>query len=1282
MKKNIDCFLPYEDSTSIRVTLQSLCIHPQIKHIYLLATEKKDTESFPENCSLLVIDSLTSTKSMKLIAQKSESFYTLLYTKSSPLRMGYHAIDRMLNVAIDSDASFVYADHYVVTEGNRIPCPVTDYQEGSVRDDFSFGSVLLIRTDRMQSYFSEKRPRYHYAGLYALRLYLSRTGNLFHLNEYLYTEEEADSRKSGERQFDYVNPKNREVQIEMEKACTEHLKAIDAWLAPDEYEDIKWDTENFECEASVIIPVRNRERTIRDAIRSVLEQKTSFPFNLLIVDNLSTDGTTEAIREFINDQRVVHIIPERDDLGIGGCWNLAVHNPLCGRFAVQLDSDDLYSSPDTLQQMIDAFYKQKAAMVIGSYRMVNMNLETLPPGLIDHKEWTPENGRNNALRINGLGAPRAFFTPLLRVIQIPNTSYGEDYALGLTFSRHYRIGRIYHELYLCRRWEGNSDASLSIEKVNINNLYKDRLRTLEMIARRQINRNWNRKANQEEINAFVQEQLQVWEETRLRFESLQAIKTKPLTQGDICLEAQYNPARIISTAAKIDKKSLKERPCFLCDINRPDVQRALSVEQKYQILVNPFPILPNHLTIPARRHIPQTIHKNMNTFCELTWSLPDYIVFYNGAKCGASAPDHMHFQAGKRGIVPMERDWKQLYETSLEKIYPITQEARSRLEEMGYTNKDDGLFLLKNYACPAFVIRVQNPHTDCPIFKKLLSVLPLVAGENEPRINLLAWRQSGNTGKDDHLIIVVFPRKKHRPDCYSEKEKDQLLISPGTLDMGGLLITPREKDFENITPKAAFDILKEVTLSEREMQKVINKLQEGSTAYHDKAEVSRLITSKMKEPEVSIGIMSDTTLEFELNTSYTAKGETALGKQQVSCCDGCILWNGNLYSELTFHPADDKASFTLYNVSIGIQFHWERKENQTFAGTLKLIVEDGKITAINRVPVEEYLISVISSEMSATSSLELLKAHAVVSRSWLFAQMEKRHAQNNQSHNFFSFSRNDNEFIRWYDREDHTLFDVCADDHCQRYQGITRASNPIVKEAVYSTRGQVLMNGKELCDARFSKCCGGLTEEFPTCWEEKDMPYLQAFRDTDTHQADCPDLTVETEAEKWIRTSPESFCHTDNKRVLSQILNDYDQETTQFYRWEVNYTQQEIAHLIREKRKEDFGEIIDLIPVQRGKSGRLCKLKIVGTLKTMTIGKELEIRRSLSSSHLYSSAFVVEKENYENNIPQQFKLIGAGWGHGVGMCQIGAAVMGEKGYVYNQILMHYYRGAAIKKLYQ
>ena len=485
MKKSIDCFLPYADAAQVKPTIDGLKASDLVNNIFLLAT---DASAKPvEGCELIAIDALNSSSTMKKIAAAAQSEFTLLYTKYNTLVPGYFALERFERLARDSKAGMMYADSYTVVDGVKSNAPVIDYQFGSLRDDFNFGSVLFFNTADLKKAAEGIDAEYTAAGLYDLRLRLSRIAPIVHINEYLYSDVTVDNRKSGEKIFDYVDPKNRGVQIEMEKACTAHLKEIGGYLAP-QFKSINFDKGEFENEASVIIPVRNRVRTIRDAIRSVLSQKTDFAFNLIVIDNGSTDGTTEAIKEFENDPRVIHLIPERNDLGIGGCWNMGVHHPKCGKFAVQLDSDDVYSDENTLQKVVNAFYEQNCAMVVGTYMLTDIDMNMIPPGVIDHKEWTPENGRNNALRINGLGAPRAFYTPVLREINVPNTSYGEDYALGLAFSREYQIGRIYDVVYLCRRWEDNSDAALDVNKMNANNLYKDRIRTWELQARCELNK--------------------------------------------------------------------------------------------------------------------------------------------------------------------------------------------------------------------------------------------------------------------------------------------------------------------------------------------------------------------------------------------------------------------------------------------------------------------------------------------------------------------------------------------------------------------------------------------------------------------------------------------------------------------------------------------------------------------------------------------------------------------------------------------------------------------------
>ncbi len=484
MKKKINCFIPAANVAQVESTVQILKGSKLVNEIYLLVTGDDKFESL--GCPTIKVDSLVSSNTVKAIAAHADTEYSLIYTKYTTLELGYFSLERFLFIADSSEASMVYADHYQVIDGVRKANPLITYQEGSLRDDFNFGSVLIYRSEILKKVVESTKEDYPFAGMYNLRLASSCLGPVEHINEYLYAEVETDTRKSGQKIFDYVDPKNREVQIDMEKVCTAHLKRIGAYLEPI-FTPIKFDSVDFPVEASVIIPVYNRVRTISDAIKSVLIQKTNFKFNLIIIDNYSTDGTTEAIKAF-NDPRLIHIIPERKDLGIGGCWNTGVHHSQCGKFAVQLDSDDVYSSENTLQTMVNAFYEQNCSMVVGTYMMTNFNMEMIAPGIIDHKEWTPENGRNNALRINGLGAPRAFYTPMLREIKVPNTSYGEDYALGLYFSRHFQIGRVYDVVYNCRRWEDNSDASLDVVKMNAHNLYKDRIRTWEVQARKQLNR--------------------------------------------------------------------------------------------------------------------------------------------------------------------------------------------------------------------------------------------------------------------------------------------------------------------------------------------------------------------------------------------------------------------------------------------------------------------------------------------------------------------------------------------------------------------------------------------------------------------------------------------------------------------------------------------------------------------------------------------------------------------------------------------------------------------------
>ena len=780
MEKNITCFIACSEETNLNDIIKGL----------------------PE-CRTVKIPCADNTETYRYIAAESHTPYTLICRTKQHVRLGSRALERMTDYLSVPSCGMVYADRYEETEGELRPHPVIDYQAGSVRDDFDFGSLILYRTEALKQAVFEisTESDYTYSASYAVRLALSRRYSLTHIREFLYTETETDTRRSGEKQFDYVDPRNRSVQIERETVFTRYLKKTGAYLPPVEHR-IDLNEGDFPCEASVIIPVRNRVRTIDDAIRSVLEQETTFHYNLIIVDNHSTDGTTEAIRRYAGEKKIVHLIPERTDLGIGGCWDLAIRDARCGRFAVQLDSDDLYSGPDTLQRIMDTFHKEQCAMVIGSYRMTNFSLETLPPGIIDHREWTSENGHNNALRINGLGAPRAFFTPLLREIGVPNVSYGEDYALGLAFSRRYRIGRIYDVVYLCRRWEGNSDAALSIEKVNRNNAYKDSLRTLELAQRRALI------AQGKDLpgNCFFKQQLAHWELARTNHEALDHIQTRRIQLGDNVVFIQFNPARAVSTCAKLDQASIAKRPCFLCLENKPAEQDSLRIEldEPFDLRINPYPILPNHLTISSERHQPQTLAGK--TERQLPGRLvewlnehfaPGYAVFYNGAKCGASAPDHFHFQAARMQDIPLILQWDRLMETA-------TLVGQASLSDGNMCRS----YRIEGYTCPVQAFMTERVSaSDVRLIEDYLHSLPLHPNEDEPRYNLFAW-----TDEKRGFTVAYIPRDKHRPSCYTAEGETQRLVSPGALDMAGLIVTPRREDFENLTEEEIRQIYQEVSL--------------------------------------------------------------------------------------------------------------------------------------------------------------------------------------------------------------------------------------------------------------------------------------------------------------------------------------------------------------------------------------------------------------------------------------------------------------------------------------
>lgn len=664
------------------------------------------------------------------------------------------------------------------------------------------------------------------------------------------------------------------------------------------------------------------------------------------------------------------------------------------------------------------------------------------------------------------------------------------------------------------------------------------------------------------IDRLVEDQLRDWEEVRLRTMSLRDVKVKDVTVDGIPWRVQFNPARVVSTGAKVDKASIAARPCFLCRDNRPQCQH---VHQwgDYEILVNPFPIFPGHLTIASCHHEPQSVNGHVGDMLRLACDLEGYTVFYNGPQCGASAPDHLHFQAVPSEYMPLDRRYpfkRHYFIDSQERVGEALSELLDSLSAHG----------------------------------------------DEPMVNIALRAVDSST-----IEAVVVPRRAHRPQCY-----DTVKVSPGAVDVFGTLITVSEADFDAVDSSLAAAIFNDVAFASHELS-------------------------------VNVGIMSAPEIQYELHGPFEADAEGA-----------------------EFRPLSSDSYFTLKDVTIGVDFHWQRKENQSFLGNLKLKKSGDLTLALNIVPVEDYLTSVISSEMSADASLELLKAHAVISRSWVLSQI--RHKASASGH--VDMLDTPEERVKWYDHDDHVDFDVCADDHCQRYQGITRASRARVRSSILSTWGEVLMHGDELCDARFSKCCGGAFEEFQYCWEPRLHDYLVSARDA-VDGAPLPDLTVEANAREWILGRPDAFCADVDESILAQVLNNYDRETVDFYRWTVDYDVDELSAIVRERSGIDFGEIRDLVPLARGTSGRIYRLKIVGSKRTMIVGKELEIRKWLSRSHLYSSAFVVERTLHG------FRLHGAGWGHGVGLCQIGAAVMGERGFNYRQILSHYFKDAEIRSIY-
>lgn len=729
-----------------------------------------------------------------------------------------------------------------------------------------------------------------------------------------------------------------------------------------------------------------------------------------------------------------------------------------------------------------------------------------------------------------------------------------------------------------------------------------------------------------QIDKFVKDQLSVWPLAAENYRSLKKAGSKVLSIGGLPVTVQLNPCRRISSEASLDKESINRRPCFLCPENRPAEQTNIEFEgrkgRRYRVTLNPYPIFPSHLVISSFEHTPQSIWHRYQDLLDFVRENNEYLGFYNGPESGASAPDHMHFQACPQGLTPLQNRVDELLAAGDDKTLDYLTNV-----------KEARLFHLNEYARGVFVLCGATAKSTAKLFYRLLDCAPVPDGSSEPKMNIIAWCHEG-----EYRTAVIF-RERHRPHNYSSSGADHLAMSPGCADLAGVYVTTREEDFDKLDAGLLSQVVREVAASEETEKEIIWRLTRS-------------------QRRLEVGIMSGSEIEFEIISD-------GAGRQKVEYSQGRISYNGALYDELVFEAQTEatmfaEPSFILYGVTIGVDFHWERKVTQKFAGTLKFIVDGGKVTAVNIVGVEDYLLSVISSEMKASAGLEFLKAHAVISRSWVMAQVEHR-----QSH----VSRTPGpscpvsepvegaeEYIKWFDHDDHTLFDVCADDHCQRYQGLTMAVGDTVRKAVDQTWGLVLTSEGKICDARFSKCCGGRMELFSTCWEDKDYPYLQPLPDT----ADCVE-------------GGDVFCDTKDEKILSQVLNDYDLETKDFYRWRTEYSRTEVSDLVRRRSGMDFGTIRDLVPVERGSSGRLKRLKVVGDKKTMIIGKELIIRRWLSDSHLKSSAFEVHWDG------DHLTLDGSGWGHGVGLCQIGAAVMAAKGYTFDRILLHYYPGSTLER---
>lgn len=734
------------------------------------------------------------------------------------------------------------------------------------------------------------------------------------------------------------------------------------------------------------------------------------------------------------------------------------------------------------------------------------------------------------------------------------------------------------------------------------------------------------------LATFIEKQLSEWSAAAERFRQLeQDVQTRFLTEEGVRYAVQWNPARIVSTKALTDTTQQLQRPCFLCAENQVKEQFGLPYIGHTRILINPFPILRGHLVIAKTTHEEQCFSTLSESIYSLATDIPEYVFFYNGARSGASAPDHAHYQGGLRGTIPLERDFHHIvpHSKALDCIQGVT------------------LYHSSHYIAPLYYLQSSSKQKDTHkvVVERFLHTLPKERERKEADFNLFVWKA------EETLITVIIPRRKHRPACFYDKGEKQCLVSPGAIDMGGLLITPQEKDFKSMTLAKATALLQEV------------------------GGLPLLIGSQ--EPQLRVGIIHKKEIHINFLTPYLYEGEVYEGKHTFVYSEQQIDWNKARYPFLNFYATTPQAKFKIENVTIGIHFHWEKEEAQIFEGDLSIIIEQESLTAVNHIRLENYLTSVISSEMNPNAPLSFLKAHAIISRSWVLNQLQRRTLCSIHNHAEISPT----EHIVWYDSRNHLYYDICADDHCQRYQGLQKEIHPAVAKALEATQGEVLWSGESVCDARFSKCCGGVTEAFSTCWEEKDFSYLAVNYDRISPDEQPLNYQKEATARSWISSTNNDFCHTKDQALLTTILKDYDQQTSDFYRWKVTVTQEEIQQWLQEKLSLQLGAITALVPLERGQGGRIKRLKIEGTASSFVVGKELEIRRLLSSTHLYSSAFYVETFPCHAPVPTHFTLIGAGWGHGVGLCQIGAAVMGAKGYDYQTILLHYYRGATLKRIY-